>query len=133
MTELDQAPVADDVQFPVDNIDVALPQLRRPFAAGAVKWKVQSEWPYEGEADGAIVVGYIDARLVSARLNKVVGGNWSEEPVRVEGAANALLGKLTVFEQTHVDLGTAQGRTEEMKLKAVHSDALKRTAVRFVV
>jgi len=35
MTELDQAPVADDVQFPVDNIDVALPQLRRPFAAGA--------------------------------------------------------------------------------------------------
>jgi hypothetical protein len=122
---------ADEPTMPVDNIADALPLLRRPFSPGAVKWKVQSEWPKEGEADGAICVGYIDARLVSARLNKVVGGNWSEKPIRVEGATNALLCELTVFDQTHTDLGVAQGRTDEMKLKAVHSDALKRPAVRF--
>jgi hypothetical protein len=124
-------PAPAETPMPVDNITDALPLLRRPFAPGAVKWKVQSEWPREGTADGAIVVGYIDARLVSARLNKVVGGNWSEKPIRVEGATNALLGELTVFDQTHIDLGVAQGRTDEMKLKAVHSDALKRPAVRF--
>lgn len=111
-------------------LDRALPYLRRPFAPGAVKWKIQSTWP-KGQAEGAIVIGYIDARLVAARLNKVVGGNWSEEPIRVEGQPNALLCKLTVFGQTHTDLGIGQGNSDQMKLKAVHSDALKRVAVRF--
>lgn len=117
--------------FPVDNSKDALPNLRRPFAPGAVKWKVQSEWPSEGEADGAIIVGYLDARLVSARLNKVVGGSWSEKPVRVADNSNSLLCELTVFEQTHIDIGIGQGRGDEMKQKAVHSDSLKRVAVRF--
>lgn len=129
-TEGEKAP---EPKMPVDNINDALPLLRRPFTPGAVKWKVQSEWPSEGEAEGAIVVGYIDARLVSARLNKVVGGNWSEKPVRVADTVNALLCELTVFDQPHVDLGVGQGRTPEMKLKAVHSDSLKRAAVRFGV
>lgn len=133
MTDPAPAPSAEapDAAMPVDNIDAALPLLRRPFAPGAVKWKVQSEWPSDGEAEGAIIVGYIDARLVSARLNKVVGGNWSEKPIRVADNPNALLCELTVFEQTHVDIGIGQGRTAEMKQKAVHSDSLKRPAVRF--
>lgn len=116
--------------LPVKSIDEALPLLRRPFAPGAVRWKVQATWP-KGKAEGAVVIGYIDARLVSARLNKVVGGNWSEKPIRVEGQGNALMYELTVFEQTHIDIGIGQGRDTEMKLKAVHSDALKRPAVRF--
>lgn len=134
----DQAPPEaknneDEVTFPVTTIDAALPHLRRPFAAAAVKWKIQATWSKDknGPATGAIVIGYIDARLVSARLNKVVGGNWSEKPVRVADQPNALMYELTVFEQTHVDVGLGQGRDAEMKLKAVHSDALKRSGVRF--
>lgn len=126
-------PSAFDLPLPVGNSNDALPNLRRPFAPGAVKWKVQSEWPSEGEADGAIIVGYLDARLVSARLNKVVGGAWSEKPVRVADNSNSLLCELTVFDQTHVDIGIGQGRSDEMKQKAVHSDSLKRVAVRFGV
>jgi hypothetical protein len=126
-------PAVFDLPLPVDNSNDALPNLRRPFAPGAVKWKVQSEWPSEGEADGAIIVGYLDARLVSARLNKVVGGAWSEKPVRVADNTNSLLCELTVFEQTHIDIGIGQGRGDEMKQKAVHSDSLKRVAVRFGV
>jgi hypothetical protein len=119
--------------LPVDNITDALPFLRRPFAPGAVKWKVQSTWPKGKPAEGAIVVGYIDARLVSERLNMVVGGNWSEKPVRVGDRPDALMYELTVFDTTHVDVGISQGATEGMKLKGAHSDALKRTAVRFGV
>lgn len=121
--------------LPVDKIEDALPLLRRPFTPAAVKWKVQATWSNErnGPAVGAIIVGYIDARLVSERLNKVVGGSWSEDPVRVGDRPDALMYKLTVFDQTHVDVGISQGKDDGMKLKGVHSDALKRTAVRFGV
>lgn len=139
MTEPAPAPGADTPEapqlmpLPVESIADALPHLRRPFAPGAVKWKVQSTWPKNGPAEGAIIVGYIDARLVSERLNKVVAGNWSEKPVRIGDRSDALLYELTVFEQTHVDVGVEQGSTTGMKLKAVHSDGLKRPAVRFGV
>lgn len=134
MSEIDQipGPFGDQLpEFPVVGLDRALTHLRRPFTLGAIKWKIQSTWPKGRPAEGAIIVGYIDARLVSARLNKVVGGNWSERPVRVEGQPGALLCELTVFDQTHVDLGIGQGQNDEIKLKAVHSDGLKRAAVRF--
>lgn len=123
----------EQVNFPVDSLDKALPHLRRPFTPAAVKWKVQSSWPKGKPAEGAIIVGYIDARLVSERLNMVVGGNWSEKPVRVGDRPDALMYELTLFETTHVDVGISQGATEGMKLKGAHSDALKRTAVRFGV
>lgn len=125
--------------LPVTTTNDALPHLRRPFSPSAVKWKVQASGPKGKPAEYAIVVGYIDARLVSARLNKVVGGNWQEKPVRVEGSGNALLCELTLFpnsidqQQTHTDLGIGQGGDTEMKLKAVHSDSLKRVATRFGV
>jgi hypothetical protein len=118
----------------------ALPQLRRPFAPAAIKWKVQAS-NYRPKKDGrdavdatwAIIVGYIDARLVIDRLNMVCGFHWAEEPIRVADRKDALLYKLTVFGQTHIDVGIEQGATDGMRLKAVHSDALKRTAVRFGV
>jgi hypothetical protein len=127
----DLPPLPVPGKLPVENLTDALPLLRRPFAPAAVKWKPQATWPKDGPAEGAIFVGYIDARLVSARLNHVVGGNWSEKPVRVEGQPWALMYELTVFDQTHVDIGVAQGRGDDMKLKAMHSDGLKRPAVRF--
>jgi len=123
----------EQASFPVDSLDKALPHLRRPFTPAAVKWKVQSAWPKGKPADGAIIVGYIDARLVSERLNMVVGGRWSEKPVRVGDRPDALMYELTVCETTHVDVGISQGATEGMKLKGAHSDALKRAAVRFGV
>jgi hypothetical protein len=123
--------MTEPVSLPVETLTEALPELRRPFASSAVKWKIQTAGPKGRPAEYAIVIGYIDARLVSARLNKVVGGNWSEKPIRIEGQGNALMYELTVFDQTHVDVGIGQGNDSDMKLKAVHSDALKRAAVRF--
>lgn len=120
--------------LPARNLEAALPDLRRPFAPSAIKWKVQAEGPkHEQQKDYVVVIGYIDARLVMERLNKVVAGAWSEKPIRVEGKAEALMYELTLFDTTHVDVGVSQGDSEGMKLKAVHSDALKRTAVRFGV
>jgi hypothetical protein len=134
MSEQDRtAGAASAPDLPIlDDPAKALTQLRRPFAPAAIKWKIQASWPKE-KAEKAIVIGYIDARLVVERLNMVVGPEWAEKPVRIEGVTGALMYELTVCGQTHVDVGTAQGSTNEMKLKAVHSDALKRTAVRFGV
>jgi hypothetical protein len=125
--------------IPTSKIEEALIHLRRPFAASAVKWKIQSsdyKPPKEGrskkDATWVLVVPYVDARLVSARLNAVVAGGWQEAPVERVGE-HLLRYKLTVLEQTHTDVGEGQGRSPGMKVKATDSDALKRVAVRFGV
>lgn len=130
--------------LPAKNLNDALVHLRRPFTAGAIKWKIQASGP-KGAANWAIVIGYIDARLVVERLNMVCGSNWSEKPTPVEGQSNALLYELTLAFQsggpmglgtessTHTDVGIGQGSDDGMKLKGMHSDALKRVAVRFGV
>jgi hypothetical protein len=110
--------------LPVGSLREALPHLRRPFAAEAIKWKVQSAW-----GSGAVIVAYIDARLVVDRLNMVVADLWDDEYEMV--AAGLLLCKLTVGGVTRKDLGTGQGQDEKVKAKAMYSDALKRTAVKF--
>lgn len=127
----EEAPASPE--FPAADLNAALPALRRPFSPNAVQWKIQASGPKGDEPTYAIVIGYIDARLVIERLNMVVGGAWSEKPVRIADTTGALMYELTVFDTTHVDVGVAQGSTEEMKLKATHSDALKRSAVRFGV
>lgn len=118
--------------LPAVTLKDALIHLRRPFTAHAVKWKIQASGP-KGGATWAIAVAYIDARLVMERLNMVVPGEWAEKPIRVEGHPEALMYELTVFDRAHVDVGVGQGSTEGMKLKGMHSDALKRVAVRFGV
>jgi hypothetical protein len=118
--------------IPTGKSEDALIHLRRPFTPAAMKWKVQVTGPKgKKEKTWATVVGYIDARLVYERLNMVVAGGWSEDPIRVEGNPNALLYALTVLGQRHVDVGIGQGSSEDMKIKGVHSDAIKRVAVRF--
>jgi hypothetical protein len=89
--------------------------LRRPFTAEAVRFKVQSKL-----TSGALVVAYIDARLVIERLNLVVPGQWSERYERVQ---DGLLCRLTVGNVTHEDVGDGKG-------KAAYSDAFKRAAVK---
>ena len=59
-------------------IDAALPLLRRPFSPSAVRAKVQNQDRAKPPSWGQ-VIRYIDARLVSERLNLVAGGRWSYE------------------------------------------------------
>ena len=50
-----------------------LKELRRPFPPEAIKFKGQSA---NQDRTKALAVPYIDARLVIARLNHVVGWEW---------------------------------------------------------
>lgn len=107
------------VSFPVDSFREAAIHLRRPFTAEAVKWKVQATW--EG---GALIVPYIDARLVVERLNLVVPHLWYDDYESVAGG-KGLLCRLTIDGITRQDVGGGyQG-------KGLYSDALKRAAVKF--
>jgi len=103
--------------LPLENFTRAAAHLRRPFAPGAVKWKVQSIAGGRG-----MVVGYIDARLAIERLNLVIPEWWDDYEV-VDG--NWLRCRLTVGGITRQDVGTGKDR------KAQFSDALKRAAVKF--
>ena len=116
-----------DEALPVETLAEALPHLRRPFTAAAVKWKVQSVWK---NGRGGVVVAYIDARLVMERLDAVCGENWFP---RYEPAGQGLMWcHLTLFGTTRPDMGAGQGQGS-MAAKANVSDALKRAAVTFGV
>lgn len=129
----DEAPTVTLPAIPTAEINDALLHLRRPFTPAAVKWKIQaSDFKSKPKKDATwvLVVPYIDARLVSARLNAVVGGGWEEEEVAAPGEF-MLRYRLKVLGQRHTDIGEGQGKTNGMKTKAADSDALKRVAVRF--
>lgn len=111
--------------FPVNSYKEAAAHLRRPFTAEAVKWKVQS---------GTLVVPYIDARLVTERLNKVVPHLWEEgdkanglPPYELLAGGKGLLCRLTIDGITRADVGSGY------EGKGLFSDALKRAAVKFGV
>jgi hypothetical protein len=111
--------------FPVASFKLAADHLRRPFAPGAVKFKVQAQIPKDNPSK-ALVVGYIDARLVTERLNKVCPHLWHDEYERLDG--KVLLCRLTVDGITRQDVGEAGAIG-----KAAFSDAFKRAAVKFGV
>jgi hypothetical protein len=96
-----------------------LAELRRPFEPAAVKFKGQSA---NQAGDKALVVPYIDARLVIERLNHVVGGDWSQT---YELMGQSLWCHLTVLGETRPDLGA------NYEGKGLVSDALKRAGVQF--
>jgi hypothetical protein len=100
-------------------------ELRRPFTAYAVKFKVQATWP-QGSPATALVVPYIDARLVSERLNLVLPHLW-HDPEYVSGQDGTLVCRLTVDGTTRQDVGSGY------KGKGLYSDAFKRAAVKFGV
>ncbi len=122
--------------FPVGTLSEALPHLRRLMPPEAIHFKPQSEF-----GRGALVVGYIDARLVYERLNLVVGGAWScsFEPLaealwpepeldrnkEARPVARYVVCRLTVCGVTREDVG------EGSDPKAAYSDAIKRAAVPF--
>lgn len=63
-----------DTQLPVGSFREAAPLLRRPFEPAAVRWKVQTTHGSSG-----LIVGYIDARLATERLNLVCPHLWSDD------------------------------------------------------
>lgn len=110
-------------------------QLRRPFTPAAVRWKVQTHLGAAAKPSGALIVPYIDARLVADRLDLVVPDDWEEgdpkrpelapfQPVDWGGGYGAMLCRLTVAEVTHQDVGNGRDA------KAMVSDAFKRAAVK---
>ena len=109
-------------------LDTALLHLRRPFAPAAVRWKVQTA----GDGFG-IVIAYIDARLVTERLNRVVGGEWSDAaPLGGYRAMDKGVEECTlwVLGRARSDVGQGQGI---QGAKATRSDSFKRAAVKFGV
>jgi hypothetical protein len=119
--------MSDEKQFPVASFAEAYAHLRRPFVPEAVHFKVQSTWDRGENKGGGMVIAYIDARLVTARLNTVCPQLWSET---YEQHANGLICHLTIDGITRSDFGVNEGYENA---KANFSDALKRAAVRFGV
>jgi hypothetical protein len=110
--------------YPVNTFKAAAPLLRRPFTPAAVKFKVQATWGTP-KPDSALIVAYIDARLVTERLNLICPDLWHDEYQRAEGGA--LLCHLTIDGIKRTDIG------EGYQGKGLFSDALKRAAVKFGV
>lgn len=111
---------AHTVELPVDSFREAAPLLRRPFTREAVKFKIQSSWQ-----GGALIVAYIDARLVVERLNLVCPHLWTDETYTPVAGGKGLECALTIGGITHRDVGA------DYIGKGLYSDALKRAAVKF--
>jgi hypothetical protein len=109
--------VASTDALPVDSFKDAAQYLRRPFTPQAVKFKVQATWD-----GGALVVPYIDARLVYERLNMVIPHLWEDEYESIGGGL--MWCHLTIDGITRRDIGEGEG-------KGLISDAVKRAAVHF--
>jgi hypothetical protein len=115
-------------ELPVQNLREALPYLRRPFTPAAVKFRILRG---TGKAEQACVrcAAYIDARLVGERLNLVCPDLWWHSFDPVQGGMQC---HLTVDGLTRSDVGWSRSR-DDMGLKGLYSDALKRAAVHFGV
>jgi hypothetical protein len=111
-------------ELPVDSYREAAPFLRRPFTADAAQFKVQATFP-KGDPQKAMVVAYIDARLVVERLNMICPHLWHDAYTPLDGGR--LLCSLTIDGITRHDVGA------DYVGKGLYSDALKRAGVKFGV
>lgn len=107
-------------------MDDVLKELRRPFTASAVRWKLQS---VHRDQRGGIVVAYLDARLVIERLNTVVGLDWRDEYDEFIGATRCRLTVKTFDEPYRTTTREDVGIGNDPKSRI--SDALKRAGVKF--
>jgi hypothetical protein len=103
-------------------------QLRAPFTADAIRFKVQAGGGTQQQPSKALMVAYIDARLVIERLNYVVGYDWSATFTPIDGGLECAL---TVRGSTRHDVGEPGDSAQGKKPKALRSDALKRAGVQF--
>jgi hypothetical protein len=121
--------VTSHPDLPVGSLREALPYLRRPFTPAAVKFRILRG---TGSGDKARVrcAAYIDARLTSERLNLVCPHLWEDRFAPVQGGLECFL---TVDGLTRSDVGWSRSTSDDMGLKGLYSDALKRAAVHFGV
>lgn len=112
-------------------------ELRRPFTVDAVKWKLQTNPNTKGNA---MVVAYIDARLVAERLNALLGDRWSDEYLPIVHSADdsklAVRCRITLHGPPDLsveDVGTFPHGTDDVRIKGGYSDAFKRAAVKLGV
>ncbi|MGI6367265.1 MAG: Rad52/Rad22 family DNA repair protein [Anaerolineae bacterium] len=110
-----------------------LRKLAEPFREDQVRWKPQ----VVSEGGRALAVAYVDPRVVSERLDQVVGGDWSFrwESLGVQGDRLVVKSSLTVCGVTREDVGEhlLSEREQADPWKSAVSDALKRAAVHFGV
>lgn len=130
--EPDQADVMralDRVRLPVSTLRDAIPHLRRPFTPEAIRFKVQSVFKQQdGTPSGCLIVAYIDQRLATERLNRVIPDKWSASFEPVAGT-KLMWCRLTIDGVSRVDVGESpKGFSKDLV-----SDALKRAAVPFGV
>jgi Rad52/22 family double-strand break repair protein len=107
--------------LPVDTLREAVPHLRRPFAPEAVKFR---------PIGGGNIVAYLDARLVTERLNAVIPDKW-ETRFELYPTQKQIECFLTVDGLTRSDVGSLGQSSQVDPVKAGVSDALKRAAVHF--
>ena len=105
-------------------------QLKRPFPADEINWRVQSCGISNGRP-WAMVLAYIDARAVMDRLDKVVGPfNWQDEINSLENGKTFCKLSVRINDEWITKTGVA-GETNIEAAKGGASDALKRAAVKF--
>ena len=125
--------MTEEGRFPCTSLCEALPELRRPPAPEAVRFKIQAT-----AQSAAQVACYLDARFALERLDLVCAAAWSAEYRDLPAGLVAPRGgsgevpvharcRLTLFGVGREDVG--EGRDP----KAACSDALKRAAVHFGV
>jgi hypothetical protein len=106
---------------------MVLRELRRPFTPEAIGWKIQTN-PKENKK--AMLVAFINARNVAARLN-AVAPEWDDgyQP----GLHGSVICHLTVLGHTRSDVGfaTVPKSPTGVAVKTLYSDAFKRAGVKF--
>ena len=106
-----------------------LKELQKPIPDEDIRWKIQAKL----QNGRAIVVPYIDARVVIDRLNAVVGTGWSDEyelfsgKVRDYDRGYYAKCTLTINGVSRVDVGEGEYPKDAI------SDALKRAALKYGV
>lgn len=108
-------------------------ELRRPFPPASLGFKMQTQpKEFQGRVSQAMVVGFINSRHVSGRLNTVVPGLWHDTYVSPPPPLTlGLVCRLTISGVTHEDIGFSAALTTDIGVKTLYSDAFKRAAVKW--
>ncbi len=120
-------PIADP--FPAEVKELAH-ALASPFAPSEVKWKPQAV-----SGNRALVVAFVDARVIQDRLDEVLGVmGWQDSYECLPDGAVVCRLRIRLGEEwiTKMDVGGQSEQPDEGdRRKAAFSDALKRAAVKF--
>jgi hypothetical protein len=105
--------------------------LAVPFPVALIGWKPQSRSKTDNKR--ALLVPYIDARAVMARLDEVFPAQWQDDYSVLDVQRGIVLCRLTIGGITRSDVGEGHSDANPEHVKSGVSDALKRAAVKFGV